>query len=83
MRAETIRSGKAHGPLAYPDGKVVGWCNTGPRASYGNLHNLVPAGEPPGKIGSILCFVVAAPGGGKEYAHDSFMLRVTSYAVMG
>lgn len=27
MRAEIIRSGKAHGLLAYADGKVVGWCN--------------------------------------------------------
>ena len=64
-RAETTRSGKAHGLLAYVDGKIVGWCNAGPRTSYRNLHNLVPAGESPGEVGSILCFVVAAPFRGK------------------
>ena len=83
MRAETIRSGKVHGLLAYLDGRVVGCRNAWPRASYGNLHNPVPAGEPPGQVGSILCFVVAAPFREKEYAHDSFMLRVISYAVTG
>jgi len=56
---------KAHGLLAYVDGKIVGWCNAGPRTSYRNLHNLVPAGESPGEVGSILCFVVAAPFRGK------------------
>lgn len=37
----------------------------GPRASYRNLHNLVPAGETPREVGSILCFVVVAPFRGK------------------
>jgi len=65
IRAETIRSGKAHGLLAYVDGKVVDWCNTGPRESYKDLHNLVPTGESRKMVGSILCFVVTAPFRGK------------------
>ncbi|HZY94192.1 MAG TPA: GNAT family N-acetyltransferase [Candidatus Bathyarchaeia archaeon] len=65
MRAEMIRSGKANGLLAYVDGKVVGWCNAGPRTNYLNLHGYpgeINQNEP---IGSILCFVVAAPFRGK------------------
>ena len=66
MRAETVQSGMANGLLAYVDGRVVGWCNAGRRASYLNLHGYageIIQNEP---IGSILCFVVAAPfrGGG-------------------
>lgn len=65
MRTQTISSGKAGGLLAYMDGKVVGWCNTGPRANYRNLRNLAPQADPTEPVGSILCFVVAAPYRGK------------------
>ena len=65
MRAQTILSGKAIGLLAYANGKVVGWCNTGPRRNYQNLHNLASASNPSEPVGSILCFVVAAPYRGK------------------
>lgn len=61
MRAETIQSGKASGLLAYSEGKVVGWCNAGPKANYRNLRNLVPHADLSDPVGSILCFVVAAP----------------------
>ncbi len=68
MRAESIQSRKAHGLLAYVDGKVVGWCNAGPRASYQNLRNLVPDRDPTEPVGSILCFVVAASFRGQRIA---------------
>ena len=58
-------SRKASGLLAYADGKVVGWCNTGPRRNYQNLHSLASASDPSEPVGSILCFVVAAPYRGK------------------
>ena len=68
MRTEMIRSGKANGLLAYVDDKVAGWCNAGPRATYQNLHGYpgeIDRNEP---VGSILCFVVAAPFRGKGVA---------------
>lgn len=65
MRAETVRSGTANGLLAYVDGKVVGWCNAGPRASYQNLHGYPGEIEQNEPVGSILCFVIAAPFRGK------------------
>ncbi len=34
FKAELIRSGEATGLLAYARGRVVGWCNAAPRASY-------------------------------------------------
>lgn len=61
MRSERILSGLAHGFLAYIDGKVVGWCNAGPRASYVSLQHLSEAVEDSSEqVGSILCFVVAS-----------------------
>jgi GNAT superfamily N-acetyltransferase len=43
-RAARIRSGRAHGLLAFDAGRVVGWRNAGPRAS---------------PVGSLMCFVIA------------------------
>ena len=62
MRIERIRVHRAHGFLAYLGGKVVGWCNAGPRASYVSFHHLSRAVEedPNEPVGSILCFVVAS-----------------------
>jgi GNAT superfamily N-acetyltransferase len=61
MRSERILSNRATGFLAYIDGKVVGWCNAGPRTSYVSLQHLSKAVEDPTEsVGSILCFVVAS-----------------------
>lgn len=68
MRVETIKSGRAHGLLAYVDGKVAGWCNAGPRANYRNFRHLLPGGDTMEPVGSILCFVIAAPHRGKGIA---------------
>lgn len=68
MRAETIQSSKANGLLAYVDGSVVGWCNAGPRTSYGNLRNYRRDFDPGEPVGSILWFVVAASYRGRGVA---------------
>src|SRR4249920_3898106 len=36
-RAAQIESGRARGVLAFDAGEIVGWCNAGPRAAFGNL----------------------------------------------
>ena len=57
-----IRTGTARGLLAYMDGRPVGWCNAGPRTSMIGLDHIddlrmVDAG----RVGAIVCFVVASP----------------------
>jgi GNAT superfamily N-acetyltransferase len=64
-----IRSGVAKGLLAYVDGRAVGWCNVAPRATLDGVMHRVLAGtnpDPSEPVGSIACFVIAAPwrGGG-------------------
>jgi GNAT superfamily N-acetyltransferase len=55
-----IRSGRASGLLAYCDGKVVGWCNAGPRMACRNLQHIAKTIQDPAEsIGSIRCFVAA------------------------
>ena len=60
-RRSTIESGKASGLLAFVDGKVVGWCNVAPRASYVNPRYLKQViDDPREEVGSITCFVVSS-----------------------
>jgi GNAT superfamily N-acetyltransferase len=67
---ELIRQGRLGGYLAYVDGRPVGWCHAAPRDSIPNVANdpevagdlaggEVPASEEE-RVGSIVCFVVAA-----------------------
>jgi uncharacterized protein YndB with AHSA1/START domain/GNAT superfamily N-acetyltransferase len=59
--AAAIREGRAHGLLAYVDGRVVGWCSATPRAEMPRLvsRDFVPReGD---RVGIIGCLVVAAP----------------------
>ncbi len=59
-RSELIRNGKAHGLLAYIDGKPVGWCNAQPRASFVNMRSYrVAVTDPEEPVGSIMCFLVS------------------------
>lgn len=52
-----IEARQMSGYLAYVGNRVVGWCNTGPRARYTTLNNTA---EPLlDRIGSIVCFIVA------------------------
>lgn len=61
MRSARILSNRATGFLAYLNNKVVGWCNAGPRASYGTLrHEPDPVEDPMESVGAILCFVIAS-----------------------
>jgi GNAT superfamily N-acetyltransferase len=65
-RAERIRSGKAHGLLAFADGRVVGWCNAQPRSSFLNMRRYATAIDDPSEpVGSIMCFLVAPGHRGK------------------
>ena len=53
--------GKMHGFLAYADGKPVAWCNAARRGTYPALHWVMsPGPDRWEKVGSIVCFVVAA-----------------------
>ncbi|GAB2583190.1 hypothetical protein GCM10027034_14150 [Ramlibacter solisilvae] len=61
-----IADGEMQGLLAYNEGQVVGWCNAAPRQL---LHAL--DAEPlanPGRVGTILCFLVAPSARGRGVA---------------
>jgi GNAT superfamily N-acetyltransferase len=65
-RAERIRSGKAHGLLAFAEGRVVGWCNAQPRSSFPNMRRYATVVDDPSElVGSIMCFLVAPGHRGK------------------
>lgn len=56
---QRIACGQMQGWLAYRDGKVVGWCNAGPRKLF---HALDEVEEPDAaRMGQIGCFVIAKP----------------------
>lgn len=65
MAGRYIRSGKLQGYLAYQGGKPVGWCNTNTRAdcrrceSWLRFMQDIPKNEPPLKVKSVFCFVIA------------------------
>lgn len=53
-----FRQGRAHGLLAYHQGRPVGWCNAGPLAHLPHLR--VPYRPPDaGVVGAVVCFLVA------------------------
>ncbi len=61
-KTERIQAGKAHGLLAYVDGKVVGWCNAQRRSAFTNMRRYSVVIEDPAEpVGSIMCFLVAPP----------------------
>jgi len=55
-QSRQIRSGEAHGILAFAGGKPVGWCHVAPRASLVRLASRPDAATEP--VASIVCFVV-------------------------
>ena len=68
-RAGRIRSGQAHGLLAYADGLPVGWCNVGPRSGLANLRAFARAVEDPADDPAvIMCFVVRPEWRGRGVA---------------
>ncbi|HSK68601.1 MAG TPA: GNAT family N-acetyltransferase [Candidatus Limnocylindria bacterium] len=59
--AENVRAGVTRGYLAYMDGKVVGWCNAGPKAGYARLMGDEDLrGDEDEATSSVVCFVVDA-----------------------
>lgn len=59
-RRVQIASGRAHGVLAFDGKEIVGWCNAGPRAGFGNLRVFGSAVDDPHEpVGAVMCFVVA------------------------
>jgi ribosomal protein S18 acetylase RimI-like enzyme len=57
-----ISEGKVTGLLAYVDGKPVGWCNYGETTRLsGVMHKLGLAADDHEGVGSVACFVIAAP----------------------
>lgn len=68
-RAELVRRGRAQGYLAYAGGKVVGWCNAASRSMLPGLDREEALRiESADDVGSIVCFVVAAPYRGQGVA---------------
>lgn len=61
-KIELIRRGDARGYLAYVDGRPAGWCNAAPRAMLPGLDRTAElrSGEDVSRVGSIVCFVIAA-----------------------
>jgi len=57
-----ISEGKVTGLLAYVDGKPVGWCNYGETTRLGGvMRKLGLSAEDHEGVGSVACFVIAAP----------------------
>lgn len=61
MASGQIEEGRIRGFIAYDDSRPVGWCNGANRNSYPILHHLLgPGPDKWEKVGSIVCFVIAA-----------------------
>jgi GNAT superfamily N-acetyltransferase len=58
---EMLRSGHAHGYLAYVDGRPAGWVNASKRAAC-SLYRLGAGADPPDdEVIAVACFVIAPP----------------------
>ncbi len=85
VKADLIRRGEAHGLPAYSEGRPVGWCHAAPRRSLRLSPKLdVPDAD---RVGSVVCFVVAAPHRRKGVARlllraacDGFARRGLAFA---
>jgi GNAT superfamily N-acetyltransferase len=61
-KAALISQGRAKGLLAYVQGRPVAWCNAGPKRTLPRIANDEDLrSEDDETVGSIVCFVVAAP----------------------
>jgi GNAT superfamily N-acetyltransferase len=62
-KATLIRRGDAHGYLAYDREHVIGWCHAAARTALPMLatREQFAIDDDPSRIGSIVCFVIAAP----------------------
>ena len=70
-REARIRSGRAHGLLAYRDGAPVGWCNVAPRSQVPNLRKFAEAVvDPADEPAVVMCFVIHPDHRGQGVASD-------------
>jgi len=78
-KSEVIRAGQAHGHLAYAGDQPIGWCHAAPRTSLAGLmaDKEFHVDDPEG-IGSIYCFVIAAP-----YRRQGIAARLLDAACQG
>lgn len=62
-KAALVRRGEAQGHLAYDGGRVVGWCHAAARSTLPGIESreAFAIDDDPARIGSIVCFIVAAP----------------------
>jgi GNAT superfamily N-acetyltransferase len=61
-KSELIRSGQAHGYLAYAGSQPIGWCHAAPRLSLaGVMADTELHVEDAERVGSVYCFVIAPP----------------------
>lgn len=59
---ELVRCGRMQGFLGYVEGRPVAWCNAAPRVTFARLAaDASPQADDAAQVGSITCFVVAAP----------------------
>jgi GNAT superfamily N-acetyltransferase len=65
-----IESGGSQGYFAYAGGRAIGWCHAAPRASLPAIERSEDHGieDDSRRVGSIVCFVVAAPYRGQGVA---------------
>jgi GNAT superfamily N-acetyltransferase len=57
--ARLVECGGMHGLLAFDGGRVVGWCNSGPRIAYPALIGALDPHGDASETGVIMCFLVA------------------------
>jgi GNAT superfamily N-acetyltransferase len=70
-KSELIRRGQAQGFLAYVGGRPVGWCHAAPRSTLPGLDRIEEFRvEDAEGVGSIVCFVIAAPYRGQGIARQ-------------
>lgn len=59
---ELIKRGQVTGLLAYAGGKPIGWCNYGETTKFGNvMRRFATNASDYNGVGSVVCFVIAAP----------------------
>jgi GNAT superfamily N-acetyltransferase len=83
-KIERVRSGRAHGFLAYRDGTVVGWLNAQPSESYTNQRQFAPAfTKVPERTGMVMCFVVAPAARGQGVGTALLQAAITGFRAAG
>jgi GNAT superfamily N-acetyltransferase len=84
LAADLVLRGQTQGILAYADGKVVGWCNAAPRASFLSPRRIAQTDPDPAEsVGATVCFIVTAPYRGKGLASAMLDAACESFRAQG